>query len=177
MTAFTKDGKSAATFVVVSMKSDNLSSASKELTFVASQADVDKINDGSSEYYEFQAVVDGKLTTVKVDAGKINPEDKVYVWKNVKYDADDVVTGFDSDVAADVKVETECDKTSNEVVSLGNATYAYTDDVKVFFIDGDKITEGDVDDIREDRGDKDPYASIYFTLDEDEVDLIVLVKN
>ena len=176
--AFTKDGKSAATFVVVSMKSDNLSSASKELTFVASQADVDKINDGSSEYYEFQAVVDGKLTTVKVDAGKINPEDTVYVWKNVKYDADDVVIGFDSDVAADVTEVFTSNKTSNEVVTLGDKTYAYTDDVKVFFIDGDKVTEGDVDDIREDNGTtKDPYASIYFTLDEDEVDLIVLVKN
>ena len=177
VTAFTKDGKSAATFVVVAMNSDNLSSASKELTFVASQADVDKVDDGDNTYYEFQAVVDGKLTTLQVQANKINPEDKVYVWKNVKYNADDVVNGFD-DASADVTEVDFCGKTSNEVVTLGKTTYAYTDDVKVFFIDGDKVTEGDVDDIREDdNGSKNPYSSIYFTLDEDDVDLIVLVKN
>ena len=69
-------------------------------------------------------------------------------------------------------------KTSNEVVDLGGSTYAYTDDVKVFFVDGDEITEGSVKDIREDNnGSKNPYANIYFTLDDGDVNMIVLEKK
>ena len=99
----------------------------------------------------------------------------------MKYDADDVVTGFESGLDK-VTVETKSGKTSNEVVSLGGETYAYADDVKVFFVDDDEITEGDVSDIREDKNEegKDPYSKIYFTTVDNEgevVDLIVLVKN
>ena len=92
-------------------------------------------------------------------------------------DVTEAKTGF--------KTETTSGKTSNEVVALGDGTYAYTDDVKVFFVDDDEITEGDVSDIREDNDNdekasskKDPYANIYFTLNDDgEVEMIVLEKN
>lgn len=54
--------------------------------------------------------------------------------------------------------------------------------MKVFFVDGDEITEGSVSDIREDNGEgkdiaKDPYGTIYYTLDDGDVDMVVIVKK
>ena len=177
--AYAKSGK-AATLVVVSVDDSKLSSDTSKLTFVAAQEDMDLINDGDNTYYEFQAVVDGKITTLKVAYDATNLPaltDGVFVFEKMSYNSDDVVdevTVAHSDFA---KVTTS-GKTSNEVVDLGGSTYAYTDDVKVFFVDGDEITEGDVSDIREDNdGSKDSYANIYFTLDDGDVNMIVLEKK
>ena len=178
---FAKDGK-AATLVMVAVDKDNLTSDSSKLTFVAAQAKMDLVDDGDNNtYYEFQAVVDGKLTTLKIsDSAKNLPalKDGVFIFSSVKYNSDDVVD--DVTVAGDsaYTAVTTSDKTSNEVVTLGGSTYAYADDVKVFFVDDDTITEGDVSDIREDNNDsKNPYANIYFTMnDDDDVDMIILEK-
>ena len=165
---------------MVSVEDSKLSSDTSKLTFVAAQKDMDLINDGDNTYYEFQAVVDGKITTLKVAYDATNLPaltDGVFVFEKMSYNSDDVVD--DVTVASkDFTKVTTSGKTSNEVVDLGGSTYAYTDDVKVFFVDGDEITEGDVKDIREDNDNsKNPYANIYFTLDEDDVDMIVLEKK
>ena len=180
---FAKDGK-AATLVMVAVDKDDLTSDSKDLTFVAVQEDADLVDDGDNTYYEFQAVVDGKLTTLQISNKADNLPalaDGVWVFSSVKYNSDDVVDDVTEATAGDDKDyihATTSDKTSNDVVTLGGSTYAYTDDVKVFFVDGDTITEGDVNDIREDNnGSKNPYANIYFTLDEGDVDMIVLEKK
>ena len=177
--AYAKSGK-AATLVVVSVEDSKLSSDTSKLTFVAAQKDMDLINDGDNTYYEFQAVVDGKITTLKVayDATKLPTlTDGVFVFEKMSYNSDDVVDEV-TEATSDFTKVTTSGKTSNEVVDLGGSTYAYTDDVKVFFVDGDEITEGDVKDIREDNdGSKNPYANIYFTLDEDDVDMIVIEKK
>ena len=177
--AYAKSGK-AATLVVVSVEDSKLSSDTSKLTFVAAQDDMDLINDGDNTYYEFQAVVDGKITTLKVAYDATNLPtltDGVFVFEKMSYNSDDVVD--DVTVASkDFTKVTTSGKTSNEVVDLGGSTYAYTDDVKVFFVDGDEITEGDVKDIREDNdGSKNPYANIYFTLDDGDVNMIVLEKK
>ena len=177
--AYAKSGK-AATLVVVSVDDSKLSSDTSKLTFVAAQDDMDLINDGDNTYYEFQAVVDGKITTLKVayDATKLPAlTDGVFVFEKMSYNSDDVVDEVTVATKDFTKVTTS-GKTSNEVVDLGGSTYAYTDDVKVFFVDGDEITEGSVKDIREDNnGSKDPYANIYFTLDDGDVNMIVLEKK
>ena len=184
--AYAKSGK-AATLVVVSVDDSKLSSDTSKLTFVAAQKKMDVIDDGSNTYYEFQAVVDGKITTlqVAVDAtGLPTLKDGVFVFEKLSYNSDDVVDDV-TEAKTGFKTETTSGKTSNEVVALGDGTYAYTDDVKVFFVDDDEITEGDVSDIREDNDNdekasskKDPYANIYFTLNDDgEVEMIVLEKN
>ena len=177
--AYAKSGK-AATLVVVTVKDNDLSSDTSKLTFVAAQEDMDLINDGDNTYYEFQAVVDGKITTLKVayDATNLPAlKDGVFVFEKMSYNSDDVVDEVTVAFSDYTKVTTS-GKTSNEVVDLGGSTYAYTDDVKVFFVDGDEITEGDVSDIREDNNDsKDPYANIYFTTDDGDVNMIVLEKK
>ena len=182
--AYKKDNK-AASLVVVTLDESKLSGDSSKLTFVAAVKDADKIDDGDNTYYEFQAVVDGEIVTLQIDVKAVTlpKTDTVWIFDSVKYNGDDVVTSVEN---ADVgngkddtykKVGTSA-KTSNEVVTLGGETYAYTSDVTVFFVDGDKITSGDVSDIREDNdGSKDPYTNIYFTLnDDDEVTSIVLEK-
>lgn len=177
--AYAKSGK-AATLVVVSVDDGKLSSDTSKLTFVAAQKDMDLINDGDNTYYEFQAVVDGKITTLKVayDADNLPAlTDGVFVFEKMSYNSDDVVDDVTVATKDFTKVTTS-GKTSNEVVDLGGSTYAYTDDVKVFFVDGDEITEGSVKDIREDNnGSKNPYANIYFTLDDGDVNMIVLEKK
>ena len=177
--AYAKSGK-AATLVVVSVDDGKLSSDTSKLTFVAAQEDMDLINDGDNTYYEFQAVVDGKITTLKVAYDATNLPaltDGVFVFEKMSYNSDDVVDDVTVATKDYTKVTTS-GKTSNEVVDLGGSTYAYTDDVKVFFVDGDEITEGSVKDIREDNnGSKNPYANIYFTLDDGDVNMIVLEKK
>ena len=177
--AYAKSGK-AATLVVVSVDDGKLSSDTSKLTFVAAQDDMDLINDGDNTYYEFQAVVDGKITTLKVAYDATNLPaltDGVFVFEKMSYNSDDVVDDVTVATKDYTKVTTS-GKTSNEVVDLGGSTYAYTDDVKVFFVDGDEITEGSVKDIREDNnGSKNPYANIYFTLDDGDVNMIVLEKK
>ena len=191
--AYAKSGK-AATLVVVKVDNDKLSSDTSKLTFVAAQKDTDLVEDGDNTYYEFKAVVDGKITTLQVAYNATNLpslEDAVWVFDKVTYNADDVVSKVEKADAQDNGVHKDeydyivtgiSGKTSNDVVDLGGSTYAYTDDVKVFFVDGDKITEGSVKDIREDNDDKgtskkDPYKSIFFTLDDGDVDMIVIEKN
>lgn len=179
--AYAKSGK-AATLVVVEVKNGDLSSDTSKLTFVAAQQDTDLVEDGDNTYYEFQAVVDGKITTLQVAYNATNlPSlaDAVWVFDKVTYNADDVVSKVETaNSSTDYTVTGISGKTSNDVVDLGGSTYAYTDDVKVFFVDGDKITEGSVKDIREDNdGSKNPYKNIYFTLDEDDVDMIVIEKK
>ena len=177
--AYAKDNK-AATLVVVSVDDSKLSSDTSKLTFVAAQEDMDKIDDGDNTYYEFQAVVDGKITTLQITVDATNLPaltDGVFVFEKMSYNSDDVVDEVTVAVSDFTKVTTS-NKTSNEVVDLGGSTYAYTDDVKVFFVDGDEITEGDVSDIREDNnGSKDPYANIYFTTDDGDVNMIVIEKK
>ena len=191
--AYAKSGK-AATLVVVKVKNGDLSSDTSKLTFVAAQKDTDLVEDGDNTYYEFQAVVDGKITTLQVAYNATNLpslEDAVWVFDKVTYNADDVVSKVEkADPQDDGAHKDEYDyivtgisgKTSNDVVDLGGSTYAYTDDVKVFFVDGDKITEGSVKDIREDNENtgtskKNPYKNIYFTLDDGDVNMIVLEKK
>ncbi len=182
--AYKKDNK-AASLVVVTLDESKLTGDSSKLTFVAAVKDADKIDDGDNTYYEFQAVVDGEIVTLQIDVKAVTlpKTDTVWVFDSVKYNGDDVVTSVDPASEGTGKDDTykkvgTSAKTSNEVVTLGGETYAYTSDVTVFFVDGDKITEGDVDDIREDNdGSKDPYTAIYFTLnDDDEVTSIVLEK-
>lgn len=184
--------KTAASVVFVSVVKDQLHSSSADLTFLASKDDLKVTYEEEMSYYEFQAVVDGKITTVKIDAdvfdGTPALSDGAIILNQVSYDSDNLgdggktvaigtdPTAKDAD-SKDVFQATSSKKESNGVLTFNNYTLAYTDNVKVFFIDGDKITEGKVGDIREDGGDKDPYGNIYYTLDDGDVNLVVIEKN
>lgn len=194
VTAYTKTDKKAATLVVVEIDKSDMHSTSADLTFLAAQDDLDTIDDGDGiVYYEFQAVVDSKLATVKIDADVFTKEfpleNGVIVLNKVSYDSDDlgdkgsaVAEGKDPYAEdADKKdyfTATTCKKESNETVDLGGYSLAYADGVKVFVVEDDEITEDSISSIREDNDkSKDPYSKVYYTLDDGDVDLIILVKN
>ncbi len=192
-------GKTAASVVFVQVAKADLHSTSADLTFLAVQDDLSEIDEGDGvKYYEFQAVVNGEIKTVKIDSTYVGNGGSqfalfngVKVLNQVSYDSDDlgdlgnaVTTGTDpyDATAKDYYTANKSEKESNGVLTFkqdGTAyTLSYTDDVKVFFVDGDEISEGKVGDIREDdNGSKDPYGTIYYTLDDGDVDLVVIVKN
>ena len=184
ITYYAKD--SVANVVYVEVTDTGLASSSDALIFLAAQDDLDVNDDGDDEWYEFQAIVDGKITTLNVltDAEGLDPlVDDVMVYKTATYNSDDMVKKFTAPADDDYEVVYTCKKESNEVIILGDESYAFADDVKVFVVDDDEIAAGSISTIREDNtglqeeGTKDPYASIYFTLDEGDVDMIVLVKK
>ena len=201
ISAYTGKDKAAASIVFIQLDKSIMHSTSADLTFLAAEKDMKTIDDGDDVvYYEFQAVVDGKIETVKIAANEFKPEglklvDGVIVLNKVSYDSDDLGDAGTSytdstdpyNDKADVYTATVSEKESNGVLTFGTSeknmyTLSYTDDLKVFFVDGDEITEGSVSDIREDNGEgdeiaKDPYGDIYYTLDDGDVDMVVIVKK
>ena len=174
-----KDG--VAILVYIFCEDDALTS-STALTFLAGDKDMNLVDEGSSNvYYEFQAIVDGKVTTVKInstDGATYAAADTVKVLKAVSYNSKDIGTGTNATLNTDYYQVTEVE-VKNEVIVLGTSSKVWADDVKVFEVDGADIAEGlEIDDIRKDDGTKDPYAKILYTVNKDaEVDMIVLVKN
>lgn len=184
--------KTAASLVFVFVNKADMHSSSADLTFLAAQDDMKVSYEDEMSYYEFNAVVDGKVETVKIDAsefkaGGLTLKDGVIVLNNVSYDSDGLgsdgdevtaATTIDFDDIKDLYKATSSKKESNGVLTFGEYTLSYTDDVKVFFVDEDEISKGNVGDIREDGGDKDPYGNIYFTLNDDgDVTMVVIEKN
>ena len=180
--AYVKSGDKAATMVVIMADKDDVTNSS-DLTFIAAKDDAKVIDDGDNTYYEFQAVEDGKIVTIKVNTttgATIAAGDKVAVYKTVNYNSDDIMkdTSSTATVNTDYKTATTAGKEKNDTITLGGSALGYTEGVKVFFVDDGKITEGKLSDIREDNdGSKNPYDSICYTLDDGDVDMIVLVKK
>ena len=186
ITYYVKD--SVANVVYVEVNDTGLASSSDALIFLAAQDDLDVNDDGDDEWYEFQAIVDGKITTLNVltDAENLGTlVDGVKVFKTATFNADDMVKKFTtasvttSETKGDYYVVETCKKESNEVIVLGDDPLAFADDVKVFVVDDDEIAAGGISTIREDNDQaKNPYDSILYTLNDDgDVDMIILVKK
>ena len=189
--AYVKDG--VAVLVYVDMLKTSIGTSSADLTFVAYDDGTDYVDEGDGvKYYELNAVVDGKITTVKVDktvygdvASDAGDDELVAVFDGLTYDSDDIAyssNGITLTVNGDVTVK----PLKNEMIQIDKVAYAFTDDVKVFFVDGCDITEGKTSDIREDnfvkgsttdKGSKNPYKQILAHTDDGDIDIIVLVKK
>ena len=185
-----------AVMVYVDMTKDAIGTTASDLTFVAYDKGADWTDEGDDvAYYELNAVVDGKITTVKVDsdtyaaiATRATADELVAATKGMTYDSDDIATKLgDEPAAADLKQYTAVKAAKNDTLKFATGSsltdtdyvgYAYADDVLVFFVDGCKITTGKVSEIREDNnGTKNPYKQILVHTDDDEIDVIFLVKK
>ena len=172
---YVKDNKAVAVFVIAD--SDAVQSSSDKLTYIAVKADADITNDGDNKYYSFSAVVDGEVTTldVKVGASGLAAGDGVQVFKSYKTNKDGIVTSL----TASDKGLTEVSKVKvgDDVITLGDEAFAYTDDVLVLFVEDDEISIGDVSDIKtSDPAKKEVYESIAYSLDDGDVDVVILTK-
>lgn len=189
--AYVKDG--VAVLVYVAMPKTSVGTSSADMTFVAYDKGADLTDDGDNKYYELNAVVDGKITTVKVDGtvyGKIGTDadfkntgnmkkadEMVAAYNGLTYNSDDIATSTTAatkTVVGDYTVKA----LKNDMIQINDVAYAFTDDAKVFFVDGCDFAEGKTSSIREDNnGTKNPYKQVVFHTDDGDIDIIFLVKD
>ena len=98
----------------------------KDVVYVVGDKNVQKTETADSEYYEYNAVVNGEITTIK-SKDKIT-ENKLY--GTVTYDDFGVAT-----LADEIENSGEgTTRASNGLVGLGDGMYTYADDVNVFYV-------------------------------------------
>ena len=180
--AYKKDG--VAVMVYVAMPKSSVGTSSADMTFVAYDKGADLTDDGDNQYYELNAVVDGKITTVKVEDtvyGKIATEagkdELVAAYNGLTYNSDDIATDVTKATNTD-KGDYEVKALKNDMIQINDVAYAFTDDAQVFFVDGCDFAEGKTSSIRDDNnGTKNPYKQVVFHTDDGDIDIIFLVKK
>ena len=168
--AYVKDSKAVAVFVIADSEDVDDATSSDELTYIVVKADADITDDGDNQYYTFNAVVDGEVTTLDVKTGAVSGEG-VQVFKSYKTNKDGIVTSLTK--SDKVFEDATTVKTGDDVITLDGEAYAYTDDVLVLVVDDDEITVSDIDGIKTKAG---YYESIQFSTDKDDVDVVILTK-
>ena len=164
--------RKAATFVYVEVNG-TVSTDSSKLSVIAFKSGTKVTTDKDGlQYYEYNAIVDGEVGTIKVATG-----DWGYLYTNYNYE--DTYSGFLALTATSVDSDgvTSWNKASDELVATVNPTvkvednvvyigatgYAYTSDVVVYFVDNKdhKVSIGTIDDIVEDNnGDQNEYDDV-----------------
>ena len=146
MHIYCKSGNVATVVVVLGATAST--SSDEYIYVVAKSADlVDDADLGS--YYEYDAVVNGKITTIQVKTDKYFANDAVIT--NVKSNSDGVITDYkpystsSSDDEYSLAKSTVTADAENGTVGIGGTTeepvyYALADDVNVFEVDGDEIS-------------------------------------
>ena len=168
--AYVKDNKAVAVFVIADSEDVDDATSSDELTYIVVKADADITDDGDNQYYTFNAVVDGEVTTLDVKTGAVSGEG-VQVFKSYKTNKDGIVTSLTK--SDKVFEDATTVKTGDDVITLDGEAYAYTDDVLVLVVDDDEITVSSIDGIKSKAG---YYESIRFSTDKDDVDVVILTK-
>ena len=187
--AYVKDH--VAVFVYVQMAKASIGTTAADMTFVAYDDGADWTDEGDDvAYYELNAVVDGKITTVKVDSNTYAAignatgiaDELVLADNGFTYNSDDIATaiaGSADDTVVKFAADAKTKSVKNDMIQVDGKALAYTDDVKVFFVDGCKITAGTINSIRDDdNSSKDPYKQVVYHEDStDVIDIIFLVKK
>lgn len=189
--AYEKDG--VAVLVYVYVDDSNITDTQDELTLIVYDADV-KVTDEKNvdNYYEYAAVVDGEITTVKVFEDLYSTVASYGVLtNNVKFDTDGVIdyigalssTVYKTDSAVKVAggvITFGATKDDDGNVLAAGTGYAYTDDVQVYTVsDKQVISEITISDIEKDENntDNNAYAQVQFHLDtKGKVDFVVVFE-
>ena len=154
--ALTASSSDMAKYVYISLAdSTNVSGATGDVIYIVAGSKSDLITDDLGEYYEYNAVVDGEITTLKVNsttAGTIGSSDQVV--KGVTTNTKGIVTGLGSAVSGLQPVAVKTEKASAGTIGLGGKYYSYAEDVAVYKIEDNKITESSINGIRNDDDDK-----------------------
>jgi len=136
---------------VVYVKDAGANSSADEVIYVQYKENPTEIKDkDAGTYYEYDAVVNGEITTIYVEK-KIDADQ---LWSSVVYNEYDVVvkgnpytadSNKDSYVVS-AKVTT---KAADGIIGLGNEKYVVSDDVEVYKVNPNKgeITVADMDDL------------------------------
>ena len=141
------ENAAGAAKVVVVIDPTNTSSSSSESIYVAYDDAADKIINADYEdgYYELNAVVNGEITTVKLDVATYEAmTEDVYV-KSVSTDRDGLIDGFGSDVKT---AEGKSAKIEDGMVKVGNDYYTVADDCNVYTVEDAEITSSSLNSVK-----------------------------
>ena len=161
-------GIATVVFIKVDTTKYNVTAGNQEIVFFSPESASKKTTDKDDVYYSYNAVVDGKITEVKVDAdvkidntasnGKFGynarkGDNTTLVYSGVSY-TDGVISDLSTLTAGDFGTAKGVKKLDGEyniqVDTLGAAkNLVVASDVKVFFLDDDGvITEGNIKNVR-----------------------------
>ena len=151
-TELTIDGSLKLVYVT----SGSVSTSDGSYIYVTKTGAISGKDGDGNEFYTFNAVVDGKITTVDVLKGAyekvLNGET---LFSAASYNKDNQVVSLTEETDSDKYVSgKKLGKNENETIVLGSTKYSYTDTVAVFVIDKDgKITESSLASVAEDNND------------------------
>ena len=156
---YCKSGSTVATMVFIS----DVSASSDDIVYVLSSKEGTKVKDSDNTYYEYKAVVNGEITTVKMDeelkdsypSGNVLKTDillNVIAYADAENEILDasaceeyskVTTDDTYQLPGVVKAEAE-----DGIIDLGGKSYAVSDDVEVYAVTkGKKIETGSLSDV------------------------------
>ena len=153
----TKSGNSVASIVYISAADTVVSDANKALVYIIAGSRSDLINDADKgDYYTYDAVIDGEITTI--DVAKDQKLTSDMLASKLTYNTKDVVTNiteYEDDSAKDDYYFNGkgTSKTADGTVGLQNAFYTYAEDVVVFKIEDNEFSKVSVTSIRDDVND------------------------
>ena len=157
---YCKSGSTVATMVFIS----DVSASSDDIVYVLSSKAGTKVKDSDNTYYEYKAVVNGEITTVKMDeelkdsypSGDVLKTDillNVIAYADAENEILDAsaceeyskVTTDDTYQLPGVEVKAEAE---DGIIDLGGKSYAVSDDVEVYAVTkGKKIETGSLSDV------------------------------
>ncbi|EGJ46036.1 hypothetical protein HMPREF0866_02190 [Ruminococcaceae bacterium D16] len=164
-----KNSNGILTYAFITTAGSNISASTSDVIYIVASSKSNLITDELGEYYEYNALVDGKITTLKVKSDVTITTDEIV--KGVTTNTKGLVTALGSDVS--VSTATGTKRVSGGTVGLGNKYYTYADDVAVYMIEDDELVASSINAIKNDTNDK-----VTFVLDEDVVtDIFVTVVD
>ena len=156
----TKSSSSVASIVYISAADTVVSDANKALVYIIADSKSALVSDADKgDYYTFDAVIDGEITTVDVAKKLVDDEKKLasdVLASKLTYNSKDVVTGItEYSIDGDDKMFSGkgTSKTADGTVGLNGAFYTYAEDVVVFKIEDNEFSKVSVTSIRDDVND------------------------
>ena len=153
---YTKAGDTAAKMIFVDAHGAVVNADATDIVYIVGDTESAKVTDADGSYYVYDAVVDGKITTVKVDATLAEAsatkltDGTNRIYKSVNYNDKGIIAS----VGTTGSTGTGTDKEANGTIGLNNTYYVYTKDCVVFYIDKDEnITASSIGAIAKDSTD------------------------
>ena len=192
---YRKNNTSAAAVVFVQMAKTDVSASNKDRVIIAYKNSTKVTTEADvADYYEYNAVVNGEITTVKINANNwaaldaaatIAAGETKYGYVALEKTTKDT-DGISSFSAGDVTAWTanapvsssNIVKFANDVVTVGTTGMKAAKDIVVVFVHENTLTVGTVEDIEEDKT-GDIYTNVAYKYDsiDKELDCIVLYQK
>ena len=167
--AYCKNGTMTTIMFVLAENDSIIEDENNKILYVAQKSASNLIHDNDGDYFKYNAVVNGEITTVKVadDATVADPSALVGMYKSYSTNSKGIITklnaltGYTTGENKEYLTGTGISKTSADyTVTLGtkagpNATITVDDDAKIYYVDKDgKISVSSYSAIAVDDNDK-----------------------